>query len=203
MEGADEHPDPREQRYEEAESREVTVGEARAQSRCHTPTPVSISVSRAMPMGARNQRGRGGKPANTRNPAATDRTERTSTPRFPVVQRDVVLPLMDDAPRCTERSSTGVGASSSSRGRAGTRDRGSVDHRCTESLGALTTSSPASHTAYDAGAPGSSVPARPSRTPPARHAPRVAAENAARGRSRCRACGGGRPRAASPTGRPG
>ena len=41
----------------------------------------------------------------------------------------------------------GFGASSSRRGIAGTRDRGSVDQRCTVSLAAVTTSSPASHTA--------------------------------------------------------
>ena len=46
---------------------------------------------------------------------------------------------------------------------------------------ALTTSSSTSQTAYEPGAPGTSVPATPSRTPPARHAPRVAAANAARG----------------------
>ena len=46
--------------------------------------------------------------------------------------------------------------------------------------GALTSKSSASQTAYEAGAPGTRVPVTPSRTPPARHAPRVAAANAAR-----------------------
>ncbi len=55
-----------------------------------------------------------------------------------------------------------------------------MDHRWTLSAGALTSNWPVSHTAYEAGAPGTSVPVMPSRTPPARHAPRVAAEKAAR-----------------------
>src|ERR1700691_2750187 len=70
-----------------------------------------------------------------------------------------------------------------SRGNAGTRERGSVDHRRTASLGALASSSlswPTSQTAEDAGAPGTRLPLAPSPAPLARQPPRVAAANAAR-----------------------
>ena len=79
------------------------------------------------------------------------------------------------------RRHSGSAAPGSSTGSAGTRDRGSVDHRCTRESGAATSNSSARHTAYVAGAPGAKVPGTPSSTPAARQPPRVCAVNAALG----------------------
>ena len=87
------------------------------------------------------------------------------------------------APRCTVCRHRGN--RSSSRGRAGTRERGSVDQRCTASAGAATSRLARPPTPRRTPARrATSVPVIPSRTPPARQAPRVAAANAARAETR-------------------
>ena len=112
-----------------------------------------------MPTGASHHSGRGGKLREQQQTGehadAPSAGHPRSRCRHPRPAGTVRSPCVHDAApvhgaqpvpdrRCRRRG----------RAAAGTRDRGSVDQRCTASLGARITRSPASHTAYDAGAPG-------------------------------------------------
>ena len=144
----DVHADPGQQRHQETEAGEIAVAEPRASPQWYCSQ--YTDQERDPDGGEEPQRTR--RERREQQHSRDDGQQRaqrddTHRPRGDRREGPAGHRAYTTRPRCTLRTSTGSAVPGVRSGSGATRDRGSVDHRCTESFGARTTNSPTSQIA--------------------------------------------------------